>query len=129
MVPAIPSAITSAGAGTEENEARVRASLQRWLNTVCGNDVLMTDDEVIFFVESDFGYSPVLKMKQPATGVRRKYLKQFAPPPDNIPELYEARPVVKLFYLGAMDTGQKVDKIVKSRRGNWHWCCLQYSLV
>ncbi|MCJ1308018.1 Vacuolar protein sorting-associated protein 17 [Agyrium rufum] len=116
MVPAVPSALTSAGAGTDEDEARVKVSMQRWLNAVCGNDVLMRDDEMIFFVESDFGYSPVVRMKQPATGVRRKVLKQFAPPPDDTPELHEARPVVKLFYLGTMETGQKVDKVVKARR-------------
>ena len=91
--------------------------IQRWLNTVFDNDVLMRDDEVIFFIESDSGYSPVMRMKQPATGVRRKVIKQFAPPPDDTPELHAARPIVKLFYLGTMETGQKVDKLVKSRRG------------
>lgn len=77
----------------------------------------MRDDEMVFFVESDFGYSPVLKMKQPATGVRRKVLKQFAPPPDDTPELHHSRPVVKAFYLATMDAGQKMDKLVKARRG------------
>jgi hypothetical protein len=91
--------------------------MQRWLNTVCSNNVLMRDEEMVFFVESDFGYSPVVRRKQPATGVRRKYIKQFAPPPDDTPELLEARPIVKSFYLGTMDLGQKVDKVVKSRRG------------
>ena len=91
--------------------------MQRWLNYVCSNEVLKRDEEMIFFVESDFGYSPVVRRKQPATGVRRKVLKQFAPPPDDTPELHEARPIVKLFYLGTMDAGQKVDKVVKSRKG------------
>ncbi|PMD25791.1 vacuolar protein sorting-associated protein Vps17 [Hyaloscypha hepaticicola] len=117
LVPAVPPALTSAGAGTDEDEARVKASLQRWLNYVCANEVLMKDDEMVLFVESDFGYSPMLKRKQPATGVRRKVIKQFAPPPDDTPELQEARPVVKLFYLGTMDAGHKVDKLVKARRG------------
>ena len=90
--------------------------MQKWLNVVCGNSVLMRDEEMVFFVESDFGYSPVVRRKQPATGVRRKYIKQFAPPPDDTPELLEARPIVKSFYLGTMETGQKVDKVVKSRR-------------
>ncbi|KAB5535188.1 PX domain-containing protein [Coniochaeta sp. 2T2.1] len=117
FVPAVPPALTSAGAGTDEDEARVKALLQRWFNYVCGNDVLMRDDEMVLFVESDFGYSPMVKKKQPATGVRRKILKQFAPPPDDTPELQEARPIVKLFYLGTMDAGHKVDKLVKSRRG------------
>lgn len=117
MVPSVPPALTSAGAGTDEDEIRVKALMQRWFNYVCSNDVLMRDDEMVLFVESDFGYSPMVKKKQPATGVRRKILKQFAPPPDDTPELQEARPIVKLFYLGAMDAGHKVDKLVKSRRG------------
>jgi hypothetical protein len=117
IVPAVPPAVTSAGAGTDEDEARVKASLQRWLNYVCSNDVLMRDEEMVFFVESDFGYSPVVRLKQPATGVRRRVIKQFAPPPDDTPELANARPIVKAFYLGTMESGQKVDKLVKYRKG------------
>ncbi|KAI4113252.1 MAG: hypothetical protein LQ345_005724 [Seirophora villosa] len=116
FVPALPPSLTSAGVGTAEDEARVKASMQRWLNYVCSNEVLMRDEEMVFFVESDSGYSPVVRMKQPATGVRRKVIKQFAPPPDDTPELHDARPIVKQFYLGAMETGQKVDKVVKCRR-------------
>ncbi|EGY13866.1 hypothetical protein VD0002_g8269 [Verticillium dahliae] len=117
LVPAVPPALTSAGAGTDEDENRVKALMQRWFNYVCSSDTLTRDDEMVLFVESDFGYSPMVKKKQPATGVRRKILKQFAPPPDDTPELQEARPIVKLFYLGSMDAGHKVDKMVKCRRG------------
>lgn len=77
----------------------------------------MRDDEMVLFVESDFGYSPMVKRKQPATGVRRKVIKQFAPPPDECRELAEARPIVKTFYLGTMDAGHKVDRLVKARKG------------
>jgi len=76
----------------------------------------MRDEEMVFFVESDFGYSPVVRKKQPATGVRRKMLKQFAPPPDDTSELMESRPIVKAFYLGSMDGQQKLDRVVKNRR-------------
>ena len=116
LVPAVPPPLTSAGAGTEEDEARVKASIQRWFNVVCSSDILIRDEEMVFFVESDFGYSPVVRRKQPATGVRRKMLKQFAPPPDDTPELAAARPVVKAFYLGSMETGQKLERVVKARR-------------
>lgn len=102
--------------GTDEDEIRTKASLQRWLNNICSNEVLMRDEEMVFFVESDFGYSPVVRKKQPATGMRRKMLKQFAPPPDDNPELLESRPMVKGFYLSSMDAQQKVDKVVKNRR-------------
>ncbi|KAJ5087765.1 hypothetical protein N7456_011381 [Penicillium angulare] len=117
LVPAVPPPVTPAGAGTDEDEARIKASMQRWLNAVLCNEVLIQDDEVVLFVESDFGYSPVVRMKQPATGVRRKMLKQFAPPPDDTPELQASRPAVKMFYLGAMDSSHKVDRVVKGRRG------------
>ncbi|KAK2616378.1 Vacuolar protein sorting-associated protein 17 [Conoideocrella luteorostrata] len=117
LVPAVPPPVTAAGAGTDEDENRVKAMMQRWFNYVCSNETLMRDDEMVLFVESDFGYSPLVKMKQPATGVRRKILKQFAPPPDDTPELADARPTVKLFYLGTMDAGHKVDRMVKARRG------------
>lgn len=113
----MPPPLTPAGAGTDEDEIRVKASMQRWLTYVFSNDVLVHDDEIVLFVESDFGYSPVVRMKQPATGVRRKVIKQFAPPPDDTPELQNARPVVKMFYLGALDASQKMDRVVKSRRG------------
>jgi len=116
LVPAVPPASTSAGIGTEEDEVRTKAALQRWLNNVCSNETLMRDEEMVFFVESDFGYSPVVRKKQPATGMRRKMLKQFAPPPDDTPELLESRPIVKGFYLGSMDSQQKADKAVKLRR-------------
>lgn len=116
LVPAVPPPITSAGAGTDEDEARIKVSIQRWLNVVCSNDILIKDEEMVFFVESDFGYSPVVRRKQPATGVRRKVIKQFAPPPDDTPELAAARPVVKAFYLGTMDAHQKMEKLVKARR-------------
>ncbi|ODA76220.1 hypothetical protein RJ55_08065 [Drechmeria coniospora] len=117
LVPAVPPPVTAAGAGTDEDETRVKSTMQKWFSHVCSSEVLMKDDEMVLFVESDFGYSPLLKMKQPATGVRRKILKQFAPPPDDTPELSSARPMVKLFYLGTMDASHKVDKMVKSRRG------------
>ncbi|KAF3910940.1 hypothetical protein ABW20_dc0110122 [Dactylellina cionopaga] len=117
LVPAVPPPSTSAGVGTEEDEGRVRASMQRWLNYVCSNETLMRDEEMVYFVESDFGYSPVVRKSQPATGVRRKMLKQFAPPPDDTMELADARPIVKAFYLGTMEGGQKVDKVVRARRG------------
>lgn len=116
IVPAVPPATTSAGAGTDEDEVRLKASVQRWLTIVCSSDILMRDEEMVFFVESDFGYSPVVRRKQPATGVRRKVIKQFAPPPDDTPELAAARPIVKALYLGAMEAEQKLEKVVKHRR-------------
>jgi len=116
LVPAVPRPVTSAGAGTEEDEIRVKNGFQRWLNIVFSNEILMRDEEMVYFVENDVGYSPGVKKKQPATGVGRQYFKQFPPPPDDTPELRDARPIVKDFYFKAMDVEQKLDEVVKGRR-------------
>ncbi|EDN93550.1 hypothetical protein SS1G_09417 [Sclerotinia sclerotiorum 1980 UF-70] len=82
IVPAVPPALTSAGAGTDEDEARVKASLQRWLNYVCSNDVLMRDDEMVLFVESlglaesDFGVKlGAMNIQEPHQGLANAYRK------------------------------------------------------
>jgi len=117
FVPALPPPSTAAGVGTDEDDTRTKAYMQRWLNVVCASDVLIRDEEVVRFIEGDPGYSPVIHRSQPATGVRRKYIKQFAPPPDDTPELQDARPTVKRFYLGTMDAEQKLERLVKLKRG------------
>ena len=124
MVPAFPPSATPAGVGTDEDDNRVRANVQRWFDYTSSNENLIHDEEMVRFIEGDPGYSPVVKLVQPATGVTRKMLKQFAPPPDDTPELQEARPAVKRFYLGAMDSSQKVDKVVKARRGIGQACTM-----
>lgn len=126
MVPSLPPPATAAGVGTDEDEIRVKANMQKWFNYVCENEVLMRDDEMVRFIEGDPGYSPVIRRSQPATGVRRKVIKQFAPPPDDTPELQEARPVVKRFYLGTMEANQKAERLVKARRGTH---IIQYSRI
>lgn len=116
-VPAVPVATTSAGAGTEEDDMRMKTMMQTWLDRVCEDLLLIRDEEVMFFIESDFGYSPVVQKKQPATGLRRKALKMQAPPPDESHELAEARPCVKSFYIATLDAASKLDKEVKTRKG------------
>ncbi len=44
LVPAVPPAVTSAGAGTDEDETRVKAQMQRWFNYVCSSCLLYTSD-------------------------------------------------------------------------------------
>jgi PX domain len=55
FVPALPPAITSAGAGTEEDERRMKNDIQKWLDVISSNPVLMRDEEIMLFVQSDFG--------------------------------------------------------------------------
>jgi hypothetical protein len=55
FVPALPPPVTSAGAGTEEDEKRMKAELQRWFDVLSVNPVLIRDEEIMLLVESDFG--------------------------------------------------------------------------
>jgi hypothetical protein len=54
-VPALPPPTTSAGAGTEEDEKRMKRELQRWFDIISINPILIRDEEIMLFVESDFG--------------------------------------------------------------------------
>ncbi|BFZ65335.1 Vacuolar protein sorting-associated protein 17 [Saitoella coloradoensis] len=115
IVPPLPPSVTSAGAGTEEDERRVRIGVQNWLDRICANPVLIRDEEMVHFIESDFGYSPSISRHAPATGLRRHAIKQLAPPPDNSP-LATSRPTIKQFYLSTLDTASKLEKLSKTRR-------------
>ncbi|OLL24293.1 Vacuolar protein sorting-associated protein 17 [Neolecta irregularis DAH-3] len=116
IVPAVPPSLTAAGAGTEEDERRMRANFQTWLDRVCTNQILIKDDEVMYFIESDFGYSPVVSKSKPTTGLGRRAKKQFAPPPDECIELAKARPVIKQFYLALLENATRLEKTIKTRR-------------
>lgn len=116
FVPSVPPATTSAGAGTEEDETKIKLRMQLWLDRITSNPILARDEEFVYFIEADFGYSPVVKKRPPATGLTRKAMKQFAPPHDEVSELAEFRPLVKDVYLKASDTHSKLDKVTNKRR-------------
>ncbi|ORY86406.1 Vps5 C terminal like-domain-containing protein, partial [Protomyces lactucae-debilis] len=116
MVPALYPAVSSFGAGTEEDERRYKLNVQHWLNLICSNLVLIRDSEVVHFIEADFGWSPVMNKGKPATGIKRRAIKQLQPPPDDCHELANARPLAKQFYLLAQDSGSKLKAVIKSRR-------------
>ncbi|WVO15982.1 hypothetical protein L204_103647 [Cryptococcus depauperatus] len=57
IIPAIPLPSTSA-LTDEEDDRLVRIGLQRWFSRICEDPVLIEEDELQCFIESDFGYSP-----------------------------------------------------------------------
>jgi hypothetical protein len=116
MVPALHPALTSFGAGTEEDERRFKLNVQHWLNLICSNPVLIRDSEIVHFVEADFGWSPVMNKGKPASGIKRRAIKQLQPPPDECAELPQARPIAKQFYLLSTDAGSKLKAVIKARR-------------
>lgn len=115
IVPALYLSSTSYGAGTEEDERKLKSNIQHWLNLICSNVILIRDREVMHFIESDFGWSPVISKGKPATGIRRRAIKQLQPPPDDTIELADARPLVKQFHLLTAESASRLHKVVKSR--------------
>jgi hypothetical protein len=116
FVPSLPPSVSSAGAGTEEDEVKVKTRMQKWLDRVSSNPILARDEEFIHFIEGDFGYTPVTNKRPPATGLTRKAMKQLQPPPDEVEELRDFRPLVKSTYLASLDINAKLEKVTKHRR-------------
>lgn len=115
MVPALFPSATSFGAGTDEDERKLKQNMQHWLDLICHNPVLIRDKEMVHFIESDFGWSPVISKGKPATGIKRRAIKQLQPPPDDTPELADARPVAKQFHLLTLESSYKLSKVIKAR--------------
>lgn len=116
FVPSVPPATTSAGAGSDEDEAAVKANVQLWLDRVTANPILQRDEEFVYFVESDFGYTPMVKRRPPATGLARKAMKQLQPPPDDVAELAAFRPLIKRVYQTGTDATHKLERATKTQR-------------
>ncbi|GHJ88602.1 hypothetical protein NliqN6_5004 [Naganishia liquefaciens] len=60
ILPALPLPQTSA-ITDDEDDRLVRIALQRWFTRVCEDPILQQDNEMRSFIESDFGYQPVIK--------------------------------------------------------------------
>nr|ODN86975.1 hypothetical protein L203_03749 [Cryptococcus depauperatus CBS 7841] len=58
IIPAIPLPSTSA-LTDEEDDRLVRIGLQRWFSRICEDPVLIEEDELQCFIESDFGASRI----------------------------------------------------------------------
>ncbi|BFZ57501.1 Vacuolar protein sorting-associated protein 17 [Savitreella phatthalungensis] len=116
IVPALYPNVTSYGAGTEEDERTLKYNMQHWLDLVCSNPILIRDPELVHFVESDVGWSPMHSRGKPFSGPKRRAIKQFAPPPDDTAELVDARPIAKGVYLLASDVHSKLNRESKARR-------------
>ena len=57
IIPALPLAQTSAPTD-EEDDRLVRIMLQRWFTRICEDPILIYDEDLRSFIESDFGYQP-----------------------------------------------------------------------
>ncbi len=87
--------------------------LHRWLSRICEDPILITEEEVRSFVESDFGY-------QPAPITRRKASSGFSlirrGVPDEDETLQKARFELTKLEGQFFDAAKAIDKLSKTRR-------------
>ena len=123
----------------EEDDRLVRIALQRWFTRICEDQVLLRDDELRSFVESDFGvglssmkfhhltaqYQPIAPpnvRKAPAVAVPQVLTATLSKivrrgPLDEDDELQGARPALEKLESGWGAAATSVGALGKSRRG------------
>ncbi|GJE84355.1 vacuolar protein sorting-associated protein 17 [Phanerochaete sordida] len=112
IIPALPLAQTSAPTD-EEDDRLVRIMLQRWLARICEDPILMQEEELRSFVESDFGYQPTPVTRKKASGgfslIRRNV-------PDEDEELQRARFELTKLETQFFEAAKAIDKLSKVRK-------------
>lgn len=116
FVPVIPLPQTSYPTGGEDEAKQLMYVWQEWFDRVTKNPLLVRDDEFVFFIESDFGYTVINSAKKSlvASGLVRKTLKQLAVPYDPYTDLADFRPIIKSAYLLC----QKLEKALERNQKN-----------
>ena len=112
IIPALPLAQTSAPTD-EEDDRLVKIMLQRWLARICDDPILVTEEEVRSFIESDFGYQPTPAPKRKTSSgfslIRRAV-------PDEDEELQRARFELTKLETQFFDAAKAIDKLAKARK-------------
>ncbi|KAF8195618.1 Vps5 C terminal like-domain-containing protein [Mycena galopus ATCC 62051] len=112
IVPALPLAQTSAPTD-EEDDRLVKIMLQRWITRVCEDPILIHDEDLRAFIESDFGYQPTPRPRRKTTssfGIMRRGV------PDEDEDLQRARFELTKLEGQFFDTAKAVDKLSIARK-------------
>ncbi|KAL7413049.1 hypothetical protein BDY24DRAFT_415557 [Mrakia frigida] len=115
IVSALPlpqsSAITD-----EEDDRLVRIAIQRWFSRIAADPVLLQDEELRSFVESDFGYNPIPRPKRKAPSSFPLQLPLRKGPHDDDEELASAKFEVAKLDGQFAEAAKSVDKLSKARK-------------
>ncbi|KAJ8488234.1 hypothetical protein ONZ45_g14035 [Pleurotus djamor] len=112
IIPALPLAQTSAPTD-EEDDRLVKIMLQRWMTRVCEDPILLHDEDLRSFIESDFGYQPNPRPRRKTSSgftlIRRNV-------PDEDEELQRARFELTKLEGQFFETAKAVDKLALARK-------------
>ncbi|KIJ69961.1 hypothetical protein HYDPIDRAFT_104633 [Hydnomerulius pinastri MD-312] len=112
IIPALPLAQTSAPTD-EEDDRLVRIMLQRWLTRICEDPIIIHDEDLRSFIESDFGYQPMPRPRRKTSsgfGLIRRGV------PDEDEELQRARFELTKLETQFFDAAKAIDKLAITRR-------------
>lgn len=112
IVPALPLAQTSAPTD-EEDDRLVKIMLQRWITRICENPILLNDEDVRAFIESDFGYQPTPRPRRKGSsgfGLMRRGV------PDEDEDLQRARFELTKLETQFFDAAKAIDKLAVTRK-------------
>ncbi|KAI6047515.1 Vps5 C terminal like-domain-containing protein [Pisolithus marmoratus] len=112
IIPALPLAQTSAPTD-EEDDRLVRVMLQRWLSRICEDPVVMYDEDLRSFIESDFGYQPMPRPRR-KTSSGFSLIKRDVADEDEV--LQRARFELTKLETQFFDAAKAIDKLAISRR-------------
>lgn len=112
IIPALPLAQTSAPSD-EEDDRLVKVMLQRWFTRVCEDPILLTDEELRSFIESDFGYQPMPRPKRKASSGFSLLSRR---PPDEDEQLAQARFELTKLETQYIEAAKAVDKLSQTRK-------------
>ncbi|KAH7916287.1 Vps5 C terminal like-domain-containing protein [Hygrophoropsis aurantiaca] len=112
IIPALPLAQTSAPTD-EEDDRLVRIMLQRWLTRICEDPIIIHDEDLRSFIESDFGYQPTPRPRRKTSsgfGLIRRGV------PDEDEELQRARFELTKLETQFFDAAKAIDKMAIARK-------------
>ncbi|RLV92698.1 Vacuolar protein sorting-associated protein 17 [Spathaspora sp. JA1] len=118
FVPVIPNANTSYPTNGEDEIKQLMMVWQEWLDRITSNPILIRDEEFVYFIENDFGYSVINSKRKSsvASGLMRHTLKQFSVPYDPYLELADFRPLIKSGYLICQKLYKLLDSETKTEK-------------
>ncbi|KAI6135050.1 Vps5 C terminal like-domain-containing protein [Pisolithus croceorrhizus] len=112
IIPALPLAQTSAPTD-EEDDRLVRIMLQRWLTRISEDPVVMYDEDLRSFIESDFGYQPIPRPRRKASSGFSLIKRDVA---DEDEVLQRARFELTKLETQFFDAAKAIDKLAITRR-------------
>ncbi|CAI2167771.1 16_t:CDS:2 [Funneliformis geosporum] len=112
IVPALPFSSSSYQAN-EEDERKVKHSLQQWVNRVAMNPFLCHDEELRSFIETDFTFIPATKPRKRSSGFRL-FSSDIR---DEDKGLTQAKSIAHILEGHFLDNAKTCQKLAKYRKG------------